>query len=168
MMACSGCDAREEAVENPWPIWLSFTTMGIAVIVWAIGLSSLARENPKKLPGLLGLLAVGATVARKELCARCPYYGEYCTMLIGKWTALLYERSDKPLNTWVYLLDGAVGGLSFLYPLREVKEHSLSGLLLYLLLGMLFLAVGVTQSCSRCPSEVCPASRTLKLMGFKQ
>ena len=166
-MACSRIETREGAVENPWPIWLSFTTMGIAVIVWAIGLSSLARENPKRLPGLLGILIAGATIARKELCARCPYYGEYCTMLIGKWTALLYERSDKPLNMRVFFLDGALGGLSFLYPLREVKERSLSLLLLYFLLGVLFLALGVTKSCSRCPSEVCPASRALKLVGFK-
>lgn len=152
---------------NPWPKWLSFVTMGLALKIWAIGLYALIRENPRRLPAYVGFLVAGATVARRELCARCPYYGEYCTMLIGKWTAVLYEPRDEAPTTISYLLDGFIGGSTFLYPLPEVSRRSWKLLAFYLAIAAAFAVVSLSFSCRRCPMEGCPLNRIIEATGMK-
>lgn len=155
-----------ERPENPWPKWLSFVTMGLAVLLWIAGLYAIMRENPRRIPAFLGMLVAELTVARRELCARCPYYGEYCTMLIGKWTSLVYERREGPPPTFAYLLDGFLGGALFLAPLPSVTLRSRRLLALYLAAGVAFMCVSMKFSCGRCRMDSCPANRVLRTFGL--
>lgn len=154
--------------ENPWPPWLSFATMASAMAAWTAGLVELARNRSWKLLVFIVTLVVAATTARKELCARCPYYGRYCTMLIGKWTALLYERSEKPLTTACFLWDGMTGGLLFMLPIPEVLEGSLWTRLCYLASVASFFSLSMRYSCRRCRTDICPVNISLRMAGFKK
>ena len=166
MECVSACEECKPV--NPWPKSQSFITMGAASLAWLIGLYAVARERPRKLPVFLAASTVLMTLSRKARCARCPYYGEYCTMLIGKWTAVLFERSDKPLTTWSFLQEGLVGGVIFLYPLPELMKRGPRVFLPYQAALLFFLVISIFRSCAPCPLDICPVNRTLSILGMKR
>lgn len=51
--------APPECRENPWPRWLSFVTMGLASLVWAIG--GRCFRGPRRLPLFAAVLAAVMT-----------------------------------------------------------------------------------------------------------
>ena len=166
-MECTSCSSECKPA-NPWPKSQSFITMGTATAAWLLGLYAIAREKPKKLPAYLAASIVIMTISRKALCARCPFYGKNCSMLIGKWAPLLYERSDKPLTRWSFIQDGLVGNFLFTYPLPELWKRSPRLFLAYQVALQSFLGIAVFRGCTRCPLEVCPVNRTLGKLGMKK
>jgi hypothetical protein len=144
---------------NPWPKPVSFITTGSALPASALALRALLKENRRKLPIYGGLWAALATVARRDICARCPYYGEYCSTLFGKVTPLMFPRSDKPLTTQGFYWDLALLPAIFLYPVPEVFRVSKRLFAAYLAAWALYLTTMYNLACKRCPLEACPVNR---------
>ncbi len=144
---------------NPWPGYVSFATTFSALPAAALGTRALRRGSRIKLPLYGAAWAALTTVARRDICARCPYYGEYCSTLFGKITPLIWPRSDKPLVKQGFYWDLALLPLLFILPLPEVWHDSEAGLAAYLAAWGLFLAAMYELACRRCPLEACPVPR---------
>jgi hypothetical protein len=142
--------------EHPWPTSTAFITTGSILPISAIGTYALLKGNRRKL--LLWGMLWGAltTVSRREICARCPYYGEYCSTLMGKITPLMWPRSDKPLTTQGFYWDIALAPALLLYPMPQVHRHSRQLLAAYLAAWILYLATMYNLACKRCPLTMCP------------
>lgn len=144
---------------NPWPRHVSFITTASALPPAVIAIRTLMKESPRKLPIYGGLWAALTTVSRRDICARCPYYGEYCSTLYGKITALMFPRSDKAMTTQGFYWDLVLLPAIFLYPLPQVYRRSKRLLAGYLAAWTLFLSVMYNMACKRCPLEACPVPR---------
>jgi hypothetical protein len=147
------------APANPWPEYVSFITTSSALPAAAIATRALLRQSRKKLP-VYGLLWTAlATVARRDICARCPYYGEYCSTLFGKITSLMMPRSDKPLTRQGFYWDLVLLPAIFIYPVPEIWRSSKRPFAAYLSAWALYLATMYGLACRRCPLEACPVPR---------
>ncbi|MBN2028068.1 MAG: hypothetical protein JW854_15065 [Actinobacteria bacterium] len=149
----------ETAPPNPWPDYVAFITTGSALPAGAIAFRALLRERRRKLP-LYGLFWTAlTTLARRDICARCPYYGEYCSTLFGKITALMWPRSDKPLARQGFYWDLVLLPVIFIYPVPEIWRGSKRLFAAYLATWALFLSAMYGLACRRCPLEACPVPR---------
>jgi hypothetical protein len=144
---------------NPWSKHVSFITTSSALPALALSWRALLRENRRKVPLYGGLWAALTTVARRDICARCPYYGEHCSTLFGKITPLIWPRSDKPLTTQGFYWDLALLPAIFLYPLPEIWRDSKGMLAAYVVAWGFYLATMYNLACKRCPLEACPVPR---------
>jgi hypothetical protein len=147
------------AQANPWPRHVSFITTASALPSVAIAFYALAKQNPRKLLLYSGLWAALTTVARRDICARCPYYGEYCSTLFGKTTALMFPPSEKPMTTQGFYWDLTLLPLLFAYPLPDIQRRSKLLLAAYIKAWLLFLAAMYNLACKKCPLEACPVPR---------
>ena len=151
---------RDEALPaNPWPKHVSFITTGSALPAAAMALHALLRENPRRLPVYGGLWAALTTVARRDICARCPYYGEYCSTLFGRITPLMWRRSDNAMTTQGFYWDLILLPAIFLYAAPEVWRRSRRFFAAYMAAWAFYLTIMYRLACRRCPLEACPVPR---------
>ena len=144
---------------NPWPVYVSFVTTASGLPAVALAVHTLLKEKPRKLPVYGALWATLVTISRKDICARCPYYGEYCSTLFGKITPLMFPHSDKPLTTQGFYWDLALLPALILYPMPEILRTSRRLLAAHLAGWVLYLATMYNLACKRCPLEACPVPR---------
>jgi hypothetical protein len=155
MKACSktGC---AEGTESPWPTGTSYITTALFGAPALMGTYALLKKAPLRLPIFGGLWVAIVTVVRKVVCCRCDFYGEECSTLIGKWTALLFEKDEEhPLTAEAFYLDFALIGTSILFPLPQVKKMGARYLALYVATVLTGAVVIRQLACSRCPNTVC-------------
>lgn len=145
--------------ENPWPPYVAFVTTASALPAAVLAVGALLKEKPRKLPVYGALWAALATISRKDICAHCPYYGEYCSTLFGKITPLMFPHSDKPLTTQGFYWDIALMPALFLYPVPEIFNASKRLLAAHLAAWTIYLFTMYNLACKRCPLEACPVPR---------
>ncbi len=147
---------RNDAPENPWPRWVSSVTTAAALPAMALGSYVLWRGRRAKLPLWVGSWGALMTVSRRYICARCPYYGEYCSTLFGKMTPIIWRRSERPLNTRGFYWDIALAPVLIGLPAPDAYRLSKRCLLAYLSTWALFLGTLHRLGCRRCPLDMCP------------
>lgn len=152
-------DGSAQGAANPWPVYVSFATTASALPAAALAVHALFKEKPRKLPVYGALWTALATISRKDICARCPYYGEYCSTLFGKITPLMFPHSDKPLTTQGFYWDLALLPALFLYPMPEIFRTSRRLLAAHFAAWALYLVTMYNLACKRCPLEACPVPR---------
>ncbi len=145
-----------ETVPNPWPASTSFTVTGALAIPGIMGIYALAKKAPRRLPLQLSFWVALTTALRRFICARCDYYGEYCSTLMGKWTALFLERESEPLETAGFYWDAILGACIILYPLPQAFKISWKFAVVYLASWVAALALFNQLACSICPIQACP------------
>ena len=154
----SGCSASgcAETTESPWPPGTGTKTTVLFGLPAVLGTWALLRKAPRRLPLYVGLWLAIMTVARKYVCCRCDYYGQECSTLMGKWTAMIYEKDEEnPLTTEAFYMDFALIGASVLFPLPQVRKMGKFYLLLYIA-AALGSSLAVRQmACKYCPNAVC-------------
>jgi len=152
---CSGAGCAERD-ESPWPQGTASKTTALFGLPALLGTYALLRKAPLRLPLFAGLWLAIITVVRKVVCCRCDYYGTECSTLMGKWTAMVFEKDEEhPLTTEAFYLDFALIGASVLFPLPQVKKMGLLYLFLYVaaVLGSSLAVRGM--ACRYCPNTVC-------------
>lgn len=129
-----------------------------------LGATALIRKRPWKLLPYLLLVGFFCTFWRKAVCARCQYYGEACSTLLGIFTSRIMPRDEKKkLDRNTMLIDFTMVGLIALLPLREALRTKMIRVLYpaSLLLG----ASGVFfRGCPRCGNDFCPLKRLYESM----
>jgi hypothetical protein len=158
-MGCAaGCPGEgcSQMTESPWPPGTATRTTALFGLPAVLGIWALLRKAPRRLPVYMALWVVIMTVVRKYVCCRCDYYGQECSTLMGKWTAMIYEKDEEhPLTTEAFYLDFALIGASVLFPLPQVKKMGFFYLLLYVA-AALGSSLAVRQmACKYCPNVVC-------------
>ena len=149
----AGC---EECVESPWPHGTSYITTALFGLPGLMGAYALLRKAPLRLPIFAGIWTAIGTVVRKVVCCRCEYYGTECSTLMGKWTAMIYEKDEEhPLTTEAFYVDFGLIGASILFPLPQVKKMGMRYLMAYLFITLGSLLAIRQLACSRCPNDVC-------------
>jgi hypothetical protein len=154
-----GCPEVEcaECAESPWPQGTSYVTTAFFGMPMLLGAYALLKKAPLRLPIFLGLWVAITTVLRKFVCCRCEFYGKDCSTLMGKWTAILYEKDEEhPLTAQAFYLDFALIGASILFPLPQVKKMGKGYLVLYLMVLMAGALATRLLGCANCPIAVCP------------
>lgn len=144
----------------PWPARVSkLTSLSILPVV-LLGIYILAQSSLLRLGIWLFLFAIFAYPLRYLVCARCPYYGQSCSTLMGRTVPRLFKKQEgqsMKLGLW---LDVVFTSLLFVFPLPDAWR--LGGLLLTLawisVFAVMFaLITGV--ACSACPFTFCPIGR---------
>lgn len=150
---CADCS---ETAASPWPPGTSYISTALFSIPVSMGAYALLKKAPRRIPIFAALWVVISTVVRKVTCCRCEGYGENCSTLMGKWTAMIYERDEEnPLTAKAFYLDFALIGASMLYPLPQVAKMGKRYLVLYIL-ALLAGGAGIRQlACKHCPVTVC-------------
>lgn len=156
----AGC---AECTESPWPHGTGYITTTLFGMPGLMGAYALLRKAPLRLPIFAGIWVAIVTWVRKIICCRCDFYGKECSTLMGKWTAMIYEKDEEhPLTTEAFYVDFGLIGASILFPLPQVRKMGARYLALYLAV-VVASAVAIRQlACSRCPIDVC-----LNNPGFK-
>ncbi|HEY5531554.1 MAG TPA: hypothetical protein VIK22_06100 [Candidatus Anoxymicrobiaceae bacterium] len=121
-----------------------------------LGTYALLKKAPLRLPVFGAIWVAIVTVVRKVICCRCEYYGKDCSTIMGKWTAMLYDKDEEhPLTKEAFYLDFGLVGASILFPLPQVRKMGTRYLALYLAVS-LASAAGIRHlACRYCPNTVC-------------
>ena len=119
---CSGvCSAGAATAGGRRDAEINTALMGATV---AIGTVAIARQKPLKLllylPAVVGFM----TWWRRFVCARCRYYGEACSTLLGIWTSSIMPRDEeRALDRETMLADLAILGVLALAPLPQLRRR---------------------------------------------
>ncbi len=141
---------------NPWPRGTAYVTTSFFGVVLAMGSFALARKAPRRIPLYTLLWVVLTTAVRKTVCCRCEFYGQECSTLMGKLTAMILEPDhEHDLTAGAFYIDMALVGACILYPLPQAREMGGRYLGLYVLSLMLGALAVRLLGCSRCPNTVC-------------
>jgi hypothetical protein len=119
--ATCGCGAGEAA--SPWDMQSAVVNQVLMSAPALIGAVALARYRRRKLLIFLPAAIAFLTVWRRYTCARCRYYGQACSTLLGVATARMMPRdTTKELDRQTMQLDFAFLGAVMLIPLRQVLK----------------------------------------------
>ena len=145
----------------PWPRRVSTLTSLTFIPIILLAFYILAQANVFKLLTWLLLFAIFAYPLRYLVCARCPYYGQKCSTMMGLTVPRMFRKQEGRSMLLGLWLDVAFFLALFLLPLTEVWR--VGGFLLLLLwVGAFVLMIGtVTRlACTICPLTFCPIGRT--------
>lgn len=145
-----------ECEETGWDEQSAMVNQALMSLPIAIGAWALLRYRPAKLllyvPGAIAFM----TVWRKYICARCQYYGQPCSTMLGVMTARMMPRDETgELDRNAMIADFAFLGALALIPLPQVlKKFSLA----VLYLGSIAVGMGsiLQNACGRCGNTFCP------------
>jgi hypothetical protein len=127
--------------------------MGVPV---AIGVQAIARYKPLKLAYYLPGVILLVTTWRRFVCARCRYYGNECSTLLGIATARMMPRDEeRALDRNTMFVDFAFMVALALIPLPQVLKRSRLAVLYLLSLAAFFFAI-LFNACGRCGNDFCP------------
>ena len=142
--------------ESQWDLPSAILNQVVMGVPIAVGTVAIARYKPWKLlyylPGVVAFL----TVWRRFICARCRYYGQECSTLLGLTTARMMPPDEsKPLDRNAMIADFTLISLLSLLPLPQVfREFKLA--LLYVTSLASALASILLNACWRCGNRFCP------------
>jgi hypothetical protein len=143
-------------VQNPFDRKSALTNQVLFSMPVAIGAYAIARYKPRKLPLFLAALAAFGTVWRRFICARCQYYGQECSTMLGVMTARMMPRDEsRQLDRNAMIADFAFIGALALMPIPQVLKR-------FKLTVLYFSAVAASMgrilfnACDRCGNEFCP------------
>ena len=145
---------------SPWTPGVSLLTSLAFLPILLLAVYTLGQTSLFKLFVWLVLLAVFAYPLRYLVCARCPYYGQRCSTLLGLAVPRLFEKQEGRSMLLGLWMDVAFFLALFLIPLTDVWR--LGGFLLLLVwVGAFALAIGTItrKACSVCPLTFCPIGR---------
>jgi hypothetical protein len=144
----------------PWAPRISKITSLTFLPIVLIALYTLAHTSVFKLFLWVLLLVIFAYPLRYLVCARCPYYGERCSTMMGLTVPRMFRKQEGRSMLLGLWLDVAFFLALFLIPLPDVWQ--LGG---FLLLALWFGAFAVMiaaitrMACSVCPLAFCPIGR---------
>ena len=162
-------EAKEEFVmqdgvrcpsHTPWAGRVSKLTSLTFIPIILLAFYILAQANVFKLLIWLLLFAIFAYPLRYLVCARCPYYGQRCSTMMGLTVPRMFRKQEGRSMLLGLWLDVAFFLALFLLPLTEVWR--VGGFLLLLLwVGafVLMIATITRMACSICPLTFCPIGR---------
>ena len=152
----------------PWATRVSTLTSLTFIPIILLALYILAQANVFKLLVWLLLLAIFAYPLRYLVCARCPYYGQRCSTMLGLTVPRMFRKQEGRSMLLGLWLDVAFFLALFLVPLPEVWR--VGGFLLLLLwVGafVLMIATVTRLACSVCPLTFCPIGRAGRALWSK-
>jgi hypothetical protein len=142
--------------ENPFDRGSAIINQIFFSLPTAIGLCAIARYKPRKLPpALAGNLAI-YTVMRRFVCARCQYYGQPCSTMLGVMTSKMMPRDEtKKLDRNTMLIDFAlIFGVGFYAVPQVINNRKLA--IVYFASVMAAMGAIVFGCCEKCGNEFCP------------
>jgi len=147
---------KETVLDNPFDTgsaWVNQVLMTSPIILGAL---ALARHRRWKLLVYLPASAAFVTVWRKFICARCRYYGEPCSTMLGVFTAAMMPRDEvRELDRNAMIADFAFIGALALFPLPQVlRSRRLAAA--YLISVMAGMSSILLNACGRCGNGFCP------------
>ncbi|MFP4475704.1 MAG: hypothetical protein ACLFOY_09080 [Desulfatibacillaceae bacterium] len=140
----------------PWAPWVGWITTLMFLPLVAVAVVVLAQTSVWKL--LVWLLVLWALLVplRYFVCARCPYYGDYCSSLFGKTTPFVFRKQHGSMKVGLWM-DVVAVAILFVLPIPDMFRYGgIATLMLWLaLFGMAFLIL-FRVACRPCPFTFCP------------
>ena len=143
-------------VENPFDRKNAVANTVVAFIPFFISIYAVAKYKPRKLPLLLGAQAVFLTVGRRMVCARCQYYGQECSTMLGIMAAKMMPKDEsRPLQRNDIIADFVLLFLPGVIAFPQThKNHKLA--LLYTASVVAALGALLFNGCGKCGNDFCP------------
>ena len=144
----------------PWAPRVSTLTSLTFIPIILLAFYTLAQTSVLKLLLWLLLFGIFAYPLRYLVCARCPYYGQRCSTMLGLTVPRMFRKQEGRSMLLGLWLDVAFFLALFLVPLPEVWRFG-GFLLLLLWVGafVLMIATVTHLACSVCPLTFCPIGR---------
>lgn len=148
---------------SPWGHHVGILT-GIPLILMTIlAVYILGKTSNMALIVWLLLLFVFAVPLRYLICARCPYYGQPCSTVVGVLIPRLFNKQEGKSMVLGLWLDVAFFLLLFLIPL----PYAWNGLgwpmaLLWINAIVIGFLVLTRFGCTRCPFTFCPTGKAAR------
>ena len=144
----------------PWAPRVSTLTSLTFIPIILLACYVLAQTSLFKLVAWLLLLTIFAYPLRYLVCARCPYYGQRCSTMLGLTVPRMFRKQEGRSMLLGLWLDVAFFLALFLIPLPEVWQvGGFLLLLLWVVAFVLMIATVTRLACSICPLTFCPIGR---------
>lgn len=150
-----GCGSAPQG-DTPWDEKSAMLNQGLMSLPILIGGYAIAKSRPRRLVVYLSAVIAFMTYWRRFICARCQYYGQPCSTMLGVMTAHMMPRDEtKQLDRNAMIADFAFIGLLTMMPLRDALKRKGLGLL-YVASVAAGLGAILTNACERCGNDFCP------------
>lgn len=150
--------------KSPWSIEVSYLTMLTFPLIIALAFYIFLQTSMIKLAIWSAGLFILAVPLRYLICTRCPYYGQNCSLPIGKIFPYLFKNKEGkpmlPLGLW---MDGIMFFFLFIFPIKDAWE--VGGILLVFIWGytnLTFVILLTRLGCTACPFTFCPFNNAAK------
>jgi hypothetical protein len=158
------CGCEVDGAPSPWDLQSATVNQVLMSAPTLIGAVALLRYRRRKLLLFLPAAAAFVTVWRRYTCARCRYYGQACSTLLGIATARMMPRdTERELDRRTMQLDFAFLGALMLIPLRQVLKSRVLAVAYFLTSGACVAAI-LRNACPRCGNEFCPMKDLSRLV----
>ena len=158
-----GCRGPRKA---PWPPWISRLTALPFAAMFCLGAYILYSSSTVRLAIWLGVIAFAVFPGRYLLCARCPYYGQRCSTLLGLFTPFLHKKQEgksMKLGLWLDLLEMIA---LFLIPIVDAWRVGGAWMLaLWILVSAGAFLTLTRLACPSCSFTFCPIGRAGRAFG---
>ncbi len=152
-------DGGESPPRPPGPRHTGILTGIPLVLMSLVAIYILAPASLVALIIWLGLLFVLAFPLRYLVCARCPYYGQSCSTVMGRLVPYMFKKQSGSMKAGLWG-DVIIGPALFLIPLPFAAGSS-GWVMVIIWLFVVALVVGTLTrfGCTRCPLTFCPIGK---------
>jgi hypothetical protein len=151
-----GIAMETELVKNPFNRRNAMVNQVFFSTPTVIALYAIAKYKPRKLPIFLAGNAALYTVMRRLVCARCQYYGQPCSTMLGIMTAKMMPRDEsKALDRNGIYADFAVMFALGFYAAPQIDKSLKLSLIYHASVVAAFGAV-LFNACGKCGNDFCP------------
>ncbi len=149
-------DEIQGQLENPFDRRRAIVNQVFFSMPAVIDLYAIAKYKPRKLPFFLAGNAAIYTLMRRFVCARCRYYGQPCSTMLGIMTSKIMPRDEnRKLDRNVMIVDLAViFGLGF-YAMPQLNK-SLKLALVRNAFAIAAIGSILSNACPKCGNDFCP------------
>lgn len=147
-------------VNSPWPKRTSWMTQAAFPATLFLAIYILSHTSMVRLIIYLVLMVIIAWPTRYFLCARCPYCGENCCTIMGKYTPFLFKKQEgksMKIGLWLDLIFFILLIFFPIYDAWEVGGFFLTAAWFFTSMLNLLLLNGM--SCPVCPFTFCPIGK---------
>ncbi|RJP27734.1 MAG: hypothetical protein C4536_13555 [Actinobacteria bacterium] len=153
-----------EAFQNPFDRKNAILNHVFSSMPAAIALYAIAKYKPRKLPVFLAANTILSTVMRRFVCARCQYYGQPCSTMLGIWTAKIMPRDgSKKLDRNAIIADMVFMTAMLTYASPQIFKHYKIAVLYMASVFALWVRL-LFNACGRCGNDFCPMKDVRKVI----
>jgi hypothetical protein len=170
----SHCGSKDDVIQDgvtcpaiaPWGRYAGILTGIPMILIAVLAVYILGKTSFTALVVWLLLLFVFAVPLRYLICARCPYYGQPCSTMVGVLIPRMFKKKQEGKSMVIGLwLDVAFFLLLFFIPLPYAwRGFGWPGALIWVNAIIFGFSIHTRFGCARCPFTFCPINKAARMV----
>jgi len=166
------CESRDCVIQDgvecpkhsPWGRYTGILTGIPMTLIAVLAVYILGKTSFMALAVWLVLLFIFAVPLRYLICARCPYYGQPCSTMMGVLVPRIFKKQEGKSMVPGLWLDVVFFLLLFFIPLPYAwRGFGWPGALIWVNAILFGFLLHTRFGCARCPFTFCPFNKTARI-----